>query len=177
MNPKQLADQNVVQMERLQKDALIDVEVYYITDAKFAKQPNNGHSRIEQIRTRTTGQEIQFRKGDYLIPMNQPSNRFIMEVLEPGSLDSYLSWNFFNPIFDRREYFSPYGFEPNAINYLKKHPDLAKELERKKQAEPSFARSTYAQLNFIYANSPYLEKGYRRYPVYRINEKIVHPGE
>jgi len=161
---------NGVKMERLLKDTLIEVQVYYITNARFAKQPNNGHFRIEQIQTRPTGQQIQFRKGDYVIPMNQPANRFVMEVLEPGAFDSYLSWDFFNPIFDRREYFSPYGFEPNAIYYLKKHPDLAKELEQRREADPSFARSTYAQLNFIYANSPYMEKSYRRYPVYRINE-------
>jgi len=163
---------NGVQMSRLTRDSLMEVEVYYITDAKFAKQPNNGHFRIEQIRTRTTHQVIQFRKGDYVIPMNQPANRFVMEVLEPGTIDSYLSWGFFNPIFDRREYFSPYGFEPNAIHYLKEHPDLAKKLEQKRSTDPSFAHSSYAQLSYIYVNSPYMEKGYKRYPVYRINEAI-----
>ena len=79
---------NGVQMERLQKDTLVGVEVYYITDAKFAKQPNNGHFRIEKIQTRTTGQKIQFREGDYVIPIKAriivATNRNIQKLVDEG---------------------------------------------------------------------------------------------
>lgn len=168
---------NGVEMKKLKCDTKIEVEVYYITDVKFSPRPNNGHFRNTGIKTRSEFQKIQFYKGDYVIEMNQPANRFIMEVLEPTSVDSYLSWNFFDPVFDKREYFSPTGFEKKALQYLEEHPELKKEFEEKKTNDTDFANNHYAQINFIYTHSPYFEKSYRRYPVYRINQAVDLPIE
>jgi hypothetical protein len=158
---------NGIVMNRLDRDVALTVESYYITDVRHSERPYNGHFRNSSIGIRKEIQDVFFRKGDYVVVMNQPENRFIMEVLEPTTMDSYLSWNFFDPIFDRREYFSPYGFEKKAFQYLDAHPDLNAAFQKKKSEDEGFARNHYAQLQFIYENSPFMEKSYRRYPAYR----------
>lgn len=163
---------NGVEMKQISKDTMIEVEVYYITGLSFSKQPSNGHFRIRDIQVRKETQSIQFYKGDYAIEMNQRRNRFIMEMIEPTTIDSYLSWNFFDPVFDRREYFSSLGFEKNALKYLDDNPVFKQKFEKRKAEDNTFAENHYAQMRFIYSNSPYSEKSYRRYPVYRI-EKFV----
>ncbi|MCD6597377.1 MAG: hypothetical protein J7L04_06805 [Bacteroidales bacterium] len=166
---------NDVKLERLSKDMEVEVEAYTISSFKFSSRPNNGHFRINDIQTIKEKQKIKFYKGDYIVKMNQETNRFIMEVLEPVCVDSYLSWNFFDPVFDRREYFSPSGFEDKALHYLDENPDLKKEFEKKKLLEPDFATNNYAQFSYIYNHSPYLAKSYKRYPVYRIEREMELP--
>ncbi|MEA1897017.1 MAG: hypothetical protein U9N53_05065 [Bacteroidota bacterium] len=163
---------NGVEMSQISKDTIIEVEAYYITGLSFSKQPSNGHFRNRDIQVRKETQSIHFYKGDYAIVMNQRRNRFIMEMIEPTTIDSYLSWNFFDPVFDRREYFSSLGFEKNALKYLDENPTFKHEFEKRKSEDNAFAEDHYAQMRFIYSNSPYMEKSYRRYPVYRI-EKFV----
>ena len=57
---------------------------------------------------------MNFRKGDYYIPLNQRANRFLVEVLEPQGDDSYFAWNYFDGILSRKEGYSPYVFEETA---------------------------------------------------------------
>jgi len=116
----------------------------------------------------TRKQTLSFRKGDYYIPMNQPANRFLAEVLEPQADDSYFAWNYFDGILGRKEWFSAYAFEDSAAHYLREHADLKKQLDARKATDTAFAKSAQAQLNFIYTNSPYYEPDYLRYPVYRV---------
>jgi len=51
---------------------------------------------------------------------------------------------------------------------LNKDADLARKLEEKKAADPTFATNSNAILDYIYKNSPYYEKAHRQYPIYRI---------
>lgn len=168
---------NGVKLARLAEDMEIEVNAYYLSSYQFSSRLNNGHFRINDIKTTTERQKIRFYKGDYIVKMNQKSNRFIMEVLEPVCGDSYLSWNFFNPVFERREYFSPSGFESKALKYLEENPELKKRFEKKKLTDPDFANNSYAQFSYIYNHSPYLEKSYKRYPVYRIERQTNLPLE
>ena len=111
---------------------------------------------------------MKFRKGDYYIPMDQVANRFILEVLEPQSDDSYFAWNFFDGILGQKEGYSSYMFEETAFEYLKKNPELKTKLEQRRATDTAFAKSASQQLGFVYQNSPYAEPDYLRYPVYRV---------
>ncbi|GAA4094228.1 hypothetical protein [Mucilaginibacter panaciglaebae] len=88
--------------------------------------------------------------------------------MEPQGVDSYFAWNFFDSIFDEKEYYSPYVFEDVAAELLKKQPALRQKLDEAKAKDPALAKSASAQLNFVYRNSPYFEKTYLRYPVARL---------
>jgi hypothetical protein len=162
---------NDVQMTRFETDTVIEVEAYYIVNYKTNNQPYNGHYLHYDVEVRKENQQIQFYKGDYVIPVNQKVNQYIVEMLEPQAYDSYFAWNFFDPILQRKEYFSPYVFEDFAFEMLEKDEDLREEFESKKLADNAFASNARAQLNFLYERSPYFEKSYMRYPIFRLTSK------
>lgn len=159
---------NGVAMTRLGKDTLIEVETYHIEDFKSAPRPYEGHHPNSDVKLRISKQKIQFRKGDYYIPMNQITNRYLIETLEPTGGDSFFSWNFFDTILQQKEGYSSYVFEDVAAEYLKAHPELKAQLDKKKAEDDKFAKSGSAQLDFVFKNSPYYEPDHLRYPVYRL---------
>lgn len=159
---------NKVMMTRLKKDSLIEVEVYRIDDYKTAPRQYEMHHINSDIKTSMSIQKIQFRKGDYYIPMNQIANRFLMETLEPTAADSYFAWNFFDGILGQKEGYSGYVFEDIAADYLKSNADLKNKLEQRRITDTAFAKNGRAQLNFVYENSPWFEPDYLRYPVFRV---------
>lgn len=159
---------NNVQMKRLQRDTVIEVEAYRIAKYQSTSRPYEGHHPNSKVEVSASKQEVQFRKGDYLILLNQPANRFLIETLEPQAEDSYFTWNFFDPILGQKEGFSDYVFEETATEYLKDHPELRAQLEQKKATDSAFAKNGYAQLDFVYRASPYFEKAFMNYPVYRL---------
>nr|WP_294904765.1 M14 family metallopeptidase [uncultured Lacibacter sp.] len=163
-----LLQANKVQMRQLKKDTTIEVEVYRIEDYKSNSRPYEGHHLNSDVKTSKTVQQMKFRKGDWLIPMNQKANRFLMEVLEPTGDDSYFAWNFFDGILGQKEGYSSYVFEETAEEFLKQHPAVKQKLEERRASDTAFAKSGSAQLNFVYQHSPYYEPMHLRYPVYRI---------
>src|SRR5438552_2134078 len=155
---------NNVQMQPLKKDTTIEVEVYRIDNYKTAQREYEMHHLNSDVKLSSTKQKMNFRKGDWYIPMNQTANRFLIETLEPLGEDSYFAWNFFDAILGQKEGFSGYAFEDIAADYLKTHTDLKTKLEQRRAADTAFAKNGNAQLNFLYQNSPYFEPDYLRYP-------------
>ena len=159
---------NNVLVKQLSNDTIIEVEAYHIDDYKTLSRPYEKHHKNSGVKVSVMKQKIKFLKGDYIIPMNQPANRYIIEMLEPTGDDSFFAWNFFDAVLQQKEGYSDYRWEDVAADYLLKNPDLKKKLEDKKAADPKFAANGSAQLDFIYKNSPYYEPGHNRYPVYRL---------
>jgi hypothetical protein len=159
---------NGVQMQKLKKDTTIDVEAYRITNYQASQRPFEGHRPNSNVQVGSFMKQVTFRQGDYLIPMNQSANRFIIETLEPQGEDSYFTWNFFDAILGQKEGFSDYVFEETAANLLKQNVELRNKLEQRKLSDSAFRKSAQVQLNFIYQNSPYYEPAHMLYPVYRL---------
>ena len=105
-----------------------------------------------------------------MIPMNQETNRYIMEVLEPQSEDSFFNWNFFDTILQAKEGYSAYVFEDLASEYLKQNPEVRLELEEAKSKNEELTKSGPAQLRWVYEHSPWKEKEHNKYPVYRVEK-------
>lgn len=167
----ELLKQNGVEMKRLEEDTVLQAEVYYIGEFETVESPYEGHYLHYNIQTEKKQEEVQLQKGDYLIPVNQEENRYIVETLEPQAKDSYFAWNFFDAILQQKEHFSPYVFEETAERLLKENVELRKAFDQKKKEDAEFAGNGYAQLNYIYEHSPYYEEAHRRYPVFRIVEE------
>lgn len=159
---------NNVKIIALKNDTLVDLQVYYIDEYNSPKTPYEGHFLHSEIEVEKHLERIQLYEGDYLIEVNQEANRYIVETLEPQSVDGFFAWNFFEGILQQKEWFSDYAFEPKAIQFLEDNPQIKKEFENKKAVDEGFAKNTWAQLYFIYKKSPYYEKTVNRYPVYRI---------
>lgn len=159
---------NKVQMWQLKKDTAIEVEVYKIDDYKTMARQYEMHHVNSDVKTSTSLQSIQFKKGDWYIPMNQEANRFLIETLEPRAEDSYFAWNYFDAILGQKEGYSAYAFEDIAADYLKTNPEAKLKLEQRRATDTSFAKDGRAQLNFVYQNSQWYEPAHMRYPVFRV---------
>ncbi|MBK8954492.1 MAG: M14 family metallopeptidase [Saprospiraceae bacterium] len=156
---------NGVQMHRLEKDSLVRAHYYKIKNFKSVSKPYEGHFMHQEVETESIRDSRMYFKGDYIIYTQQPAIRYIVETLEPEAHDAFFVWNFFDPILQRKEYFSDYLFEDLAVSILENDRDIKKEFEERKLNDSQFARSSRAMLEFIYDRSKYAEPGYRLYPV------------
>ncbi len=160
---------NGVIVKQFANDTIITLDVYHIDDYKSQQRPYEKHHKNYSVKTSVSKKSINVLKGDFEIELNQPSNRYIIEMLEPTGDDSFFAWNFFDAILQQKEGYSDYRWEDIAADVLKNDAILREKLETKKRADPKFAQDSNAILDFIYKNSPYYEKAHLRYPVYRLN--------
>jgi hypothetical protein len=165
---------NNVKIQEIKADQKIEVESYYIGDFKTGARPYEGHYLHSGLKLNTVKQNLQYYAGDFVIYVNQSTNRYIVETLEPQATDSFFNWNFFDSILDMKEHYSAYVFEDTATELLKNNPELKNKLEVKKASDAEFAKNGAAQLDFVYKNSDYYEKTHNRYPVARLltDEKL-----
>lgn len=161
---------NGVQMEEIKNDTVIQVTIYHVADFQTAQRPFEGHYLHSNTQITPSQAMINFRAGDMMIPMNQETNRYIMEVLEPQSEDSFFNWNFFDTILQAKEGYSAYVFEDLASEYLKQNPEVRIDLDEAKSKDEELAKSGPAQLRWVYEHSPWKEKEHNRYPVYRVEK-------
>ena len=159
---------NKVKMTRLEKDSTISVSSYLVSEYKSFPNPYEKHHPNYAVKTEVSEGSRKFLKGDYIIYLDQPANRYLVEMLEPTGGDSFFAWNFFDAILQQKEGYSDYRWEDLAAEVLKKDPVLQQKLAEKKATNPGFAGDSGAILDYIYKNSPYYEKAHRQYPVYRI---------
>lgn len=159
---------NNVVMHQLAHDTTIALQMYYIGDFKTGARPYEGHYLHSAVNLKPVEAKIKFYAGDYVVYTNQALNRYIVETLEPQGVDSFFAWNFFDSVLGQKEGYSDYVFEDVAADLLKKDPELRKKLEQEKSKNAQLSGSARAQLNWVYANSPYYEKTYQRYPVGRL---------
>lgn len=159
---------NGVKMSRLQKDSSINVTAYKIATYKSYPTAYEKHHKNYGIVTEQKTITQKFLKGDYIIYLNQPAARYLVEMLEPIGDDSFFSWNFFDAILQQKEGYSDYRWEDIAAEVLRNDPNLQKKLQEKKALDSLFANNSGAILNYIYENSAYYEKAHKQYPVYRL---------
>jgi len=160
---------NGVKMEQLISDSTVEADIYYIEEYKTVEKPYNGHYRHYDVETRVVTEKVKLLAGDWIIPTRQLAIEYLVQTLEPRGYDSFFSWNFFDEVLFRNEYFSPYIFEETAEDLLKNDLQLKREFKEKQREESKFAANGYQQLRFIYERSPWSESTYMRYPVYRLN--------
>ena len=160
---------NRIEMKRLPKDTSLTVEVYYIDSLVWATEVSNGHHFHDKFATHKEVQTIPYYAGDYLVPVNQDANYFIVNQLEPEGPDSYFRWNFFDPCLEDREWFSPHPvLEDKIARYLDEKPASRKMLDDAIAANPKMAKDRTAQMYFVYMRCGLYNKWYNRYPVARV---------
>lgn len=159
---------NQIEMTLLEKDTLIDTEVYHIESFKTVNNAYEGHYMHYDTKVSSKNENTLVRKGDYIVYTNQSGVRYLLETLEPQATDSFFNWNFFDTILQQKEGFSPYVFEEIAEQILENDRNLNARFEAQKATDENFKENAYAQLNWIYKNSVYYEQAHLRYPVLRI---------
>lgn len=160
-----------IKYSRLPNDTLVNLTVDYFDDFSNPAKPYNGHYYHDKISTHSEKQKVQYYAGDLLIPVRQEKIKYLLEMFEPKAGDSFFRWNFFDNVLDQREYFSSYGFDENAFKYLNEHPDFKAKFEERRKSDTEFASNHRAQLAYIYNNSEWFEKTWKRYPVGKIYKR------
>ncbi|MEO1259059.1 MAG: M14 family metallopeptidase [Bacteroidota bacterium] len=165
---------NGVEIKQLTEDISPLVEMYSIKNYEDRKA-YEGHYLHYATEVEKKELNWNFYQGDYLVLTDQPAVRYIIETLEPEAPDSYFSWNFFDGILMQKEGFSAYVFEDKAAAFLKENPEIKTAFEEKKKSDPEFAKSMWAQLGWIYRQTPHYEKTHNLYPIARIINKTDIP--
>ncbi|MFA0961723.1 M14 family metallopeptidase [Roseivirga sp. BDSF3-8] len=160
---------NEVEMTQLDQDSTIEVELYHIAHYKTMQRPYENHYSHYDTQVEKTVKRLSIPAGSWIVPTGTDTDRYVVEVLEPAGRDSFFNWNYFDAILQQKEGFSAYVFEDLAARYLAEDPGLRKALQQKQQEDEAFAQNPYAQLQFIFERTPYFEKAYLRYPIYRVN--------
>lgn len=160
-----------IQMENLKQPREVTVEMYRITQAKFQNDggsplPFEGHMQVKGTPIAETRKQV-FAAGSVYISTDQPLGDLAIMLLEPLSTDSYLSWGFFNAIFQRTEYIEAYVLEPTMKKMLAESPELQKEFEEKKKNDLNFANNPNAIMTWFYSKTKYYDDRYLLYPVGR----------
>ena len=163
---------NHVKMQQLVADTKLHLQMYYIGEMRTGTRPYEGHYQHSGVNLTPMVQDVQFYEGDYVVYVNQTTNRYIIETLEPQSVDSFFNWNFFDSILGQKEGYSAYVFEDTAADLLRKDPELRKKLEAEKLKKTDMAKSAIAQLDFVYKNSDFHEKTFMRYPIGRMQQDL-----
>ena len=164
----ELMELNGITYTQLEKDSLLRVESYRIDQYNTSPYPYEGHYPHYDTTVIPTMVEKYFSQGDYLIPTDQEGIRYLLETLEPATVDSFFNWNFFDMVLQQKEGFSPYVFEDLALQILSENPGMRDSLEAIKAEDLAFKEDWYAQLQWIYERSEYYEDAHMQYPVYRI---------
>ncbi len=159
---------NGIESQLINKDTLMELEVYSIDSFGTYSSAYEGHYPHYNTRVISGLQHIEIQAGDQFIPADQPGIRYLLETLEPGANDSFFNWNFFDAILQQKEGFSPYVFEDLAFEFLQSNDSIAKSFEQKKEEDEAFRNNAYAQLKWIYERTDHYEKAHRQYPVYRV---------
>jgi len=163
-----LFDLNEVKYEIIKNDTILSVESYKIASFKTTDYPYEGHYPHYDTKIDATIKKVKFQQGDLYIPTDQVGIRYLLETLEPEANDSFFNWNFFDPILQQKEGFSPYVFEDEALQLLQENATLRDSFQLKKQEEPEFAANWYAQLDWLFKQSEHYEDAHLQYPVYRV---------
>lgn len=118
---------------------------------------------------RPVRERLEFPAGSVVVPMDQRAAKVAVHFLEPEGPDSAVAWGFFNAIFEQKEAPEAYVMEKIARDMLAKDPALQSEFEAKLAADPAFAGSSSARLDFFFRRSPWWDPRQGLYPVGRLD--------
>ena len=164
---------NNIQFKKIEKDSLISVQSFVVTNFKSLDKPYEGHFIQKEMNYEFKNLNYQLKPGDLLISVKQNSAMFIHSVLQPKADDSYFTWNFFDSYLQEKEYFSNYIFIDKIQEILDSDPVMKEEYMKKKIEDDSFRNSEWQQLYFIYSKSKYFEPSFMRLPVFQIPAEKV----
>lgn len=175
-----------VKMRTLSAPAAYDVEIYHCPTPKWMESPFEGRhpatfsgegiGDTQSTVPKATAQpycvakteHVTYSPGSAVVPTNQVAGKVAIEWLEPEAPDSALLWNFFDTIFEQKEYGENYVMEKVARDMLAKDSQLKAEFDQKVASDPEFAKSPAARMNWFYKRSPWSQELDGRYPVGRL---------
>ena len=156
-----------VAMETLDAPRTVSVEMLRLDDPKLATRPNEGHVPVTVTSVTPERRDWSFPAGSVRVPTDQRLGDVVVLLLEPQSSESFFAWGLFPEVLSRVEYIEGYAIAPLAERMMAADPALKAEFEAKLAAEPEFAASPGARLQWFYERTPFYDDRFRLYPVAR----------
>ena len=141
------------------------LEVFRAEAARPAASSSEGRQRLE-LDGAWRPETRDLAAGALFVPIAQARARVAMAILEPMAPDSMAAWGEFNNAFERKEYMEAYVAEAVARDMLR-DPAVRAEFERALAADPAFAASPRARLEWFHRRHPSWDERYGLYPVFR----------
>lgn len=145
----------------------VAVQTFRADTAKFGDKSYEARQRLTitgawHDETRTLA------PGALWIPIAQPLARVIVGLCEPTAPDALVNWGIFNAAFEQKEYMEDYVAEQVARDMLAANPQLQTEFDAKLAADPAFAKSSEARLDFFRRKHPSWDERFNLLPIYRV---------
>ncbi|MCL4547576.1 MAG: M14 family metallopeptidase, partial [Bacteroidetes bacterium] len=156
-----------IKIETIKKEKFFTVEKYKFKNVKFGSFPFEGRFQ-PQYDFDKLKETVTVPAGTFYVPVNQRTVGVILHLLEPLGPDSFVKWGFFNPIFERKEYFEDYSMEPIARKMAEENPKLKEEFLKKVESDEKIKNSARQRLDFFYQRSPYADNQMNVYPIMRV---------
>lgn len=147
-----------------------EFRVFRATSIKQAKESFEGRIKAT-LHGEWVSEKHPIASGSLFVPIAQPKARVLMHLLEPNGPDSLLAWGFLNAAFEKKEYMEAYVAEEVARKLLE-DPVIRAEFEQKLSAEPAFAESPEARLEFFHRKHPSWDERLNLYPIFKSAEVI-----
>ncbi|MFL5344071.1 MAG: M14 family zinc carboxypeptidase [Hyalangium sp.] len=154
--------------QKLEKEVpAAEVEAFRSTEAKFSPQSYEGHQTLT-VQGAWKRETQALPAGSLYVPVAQPGVALLAHLLEPMGPDSLVTWGFFNPHFEQKEYIETYVLEPYARELLAKDAAVKAAWEARLK-DPAFAADPRARLRFFYERHPTYDARFNLYPVFRLD--------
>lgn len=156
-----------IKIETIKKEKSFSVEKYKFKNVKFGSFPFEGRFQ-PQYEFDKLNETVTVPAGTFYVSVNQRTVGVILHLIEPSGTDSFVKWGFFNPIFERKEYFEDYSMEPIARKMAEENPKLKEEFLKKVESDEKFKNSARQRLDFFYQRSPYADSQLNVYSIMRV---------
>lgn len=158
---------NHIEMRRISGDTSLDGIGLYVKSFTNTADPYEGHFLHKKMVVKDSAITMTFHTGDYIISTQQTGWRYLLNVLQPESEDSYFAWNFYDEILQQKEWYSAYVFEPYAQKMLDEDINLQQEYQHKLENDPKFKNGDF-RLYWLYMQSSFYEKEHNRLPILKV---------
>ena len=162
-----------LEVHPLEQGVTLPVEMVRIEAAEFADAPYQGRQRADVAEWSVEEQQRTFPAGSVWVPLDQPTARVAVHLLEPCGPDSFFAWGFFSSVMERKEYFERYVMEPMAQEMLDNDDELRAEFEQRLEQDEEFRDSAWQRLEFFYRRTEHADPDWRLYPVARVGPGAV----
>jgi len=153
----------------IREDTEYEVTSYRFSNPQWSNRPYENHMQLQRYDMEEITEKRVYPAGSILIHTNQQAARAIAHILEPKASDSYLSWGFFNSVFEQKEYSETYVMEPMAKKMLEENPDIKAAFDKKVKENPDWLKNQWGVMNWFYHQTPWGDPKYMVYPVGKIN--------
>jgi hypothetical protein len=154
-----------LRVQRVVRPAEVEVETMRVSDPKPAPSSYQGLTRVAAKAERAV-ERRKIPAGALWVPADQPDFEVAVQLLEPESGDSLLSWGLLSTVFEGKEYIDPRVLEGLAAGMLedpKTAADWAAALKDEK-----FAADANARYQWWFRRTPYWDSGVGLLPYFRV---------